>query len=130
MNKMGGMCLNWKVIAALSALGLGVWVIAPSFVGLALPLLIVLVCPLSMLFMMRGMGGSQCAAQSSHVRQPAATALTREEQLAEMKSQLASLKAEQDTITREIGEMNAATGKTVPLGEHGRRMAPQLYDRS
>ncbi len=130
MNKMGGMCLNWKVIAGLSALGLGIWVVAPSFVGAALPLLLVLACPLSMLFMMRGMGGSQCASQGSQVRRPAAAGLTREEQLAEMKAQLASIKAEHDTIAREIGEMEAATGQTVPLAERGRRMAPQLYDRS
>jgi len=130
MNKMGGMCLNWKVIAGLSALGLGIWVVAPSLVGAALPVLLVLACPLSMLFMMRGMGGSQCASQGSQARRPATTGLTREQQLAEMKTQLATIKAEHDTIANEIGEMEAATGETVPLAEHAQRMTPQLYDRS
>jgi len=130
MNKMGGMCFNWKVIAGLSAVGLGIWVVAPSFVGAALPLLLVLACPLSMLFMMRSMGGSQCASQGSQVRQPSTAGLTREEQLAELKAQLSSIKAEHDTLAREIGDMEAATGQTVPLVERGQRMAPQLYDRS
>ena len=49
-------CLNWKVMAALAAAGLGVYVFAPGWAAAALPLLIVAACPLSMLLMMRAMG--------------------------------------------------------------------------
>ena len=48
-------CLNWKVIGALAAAGLGVYVFAPGWAAAALPLLIVAACPLSMLLMMRAM---------------------------------------------------------------------------
>ncbi len=48
-------CLNWKVIGALAAAGLGIYVFAPGWAAAALPLLIVAACPLSMLLMMRAM---------------------------------------------------------------------------
>lgn len=48
-------CLNPKVIAGLAVVGVGVLVFAPNLAGTALLLLVALVCPLSMLLMMRGM---------------------------------------------------------------------------
>lgn len=50
------MCMNWKVLAGLAAVGAGIWVFAPNLIGAALPLLFLAACPLSMLFMMKGMG--------------------------------------------------------------------------
>lgn len=50
-------CLNPKVLAGLAVVGVGVLVFAPNIAASVLPLLIVLACPLSMLFMMRGMRG-------------------------------------------------------------------------
>lgn len=49
-------CLNWKVVTGLIAVGLGVWVVAPGAIGAALPFLVLLACPLSMLVMMGAMG--------------------------------------------------------------------------
>lgn len=52
-------CLNPKVIAALAAVAVGVWMFAPSAFAAALPLLIFAICPLSMvgmMYMMRGSG--------------------------------------------------------------------------
>jgi hypothetical protein len=86
---MGRMCFNWKVLAGLAVVGLGVWVVAPNLVGAALPLLILAACPLSMLLMARGMQGGQCASQPEQTNEPAGVRLTREEQLAELKAQLA-----------------------------------------
>ena len=57
------LCLNWKVVAGLAVVGLGIWAVAPGLVWAALPILVVLACPLSMLFMMPGTGGGQCTAQ-------------------------------------------------------------------
>ncbi len=61
------MCLNRKVLIGLAAVGVGVWVVAPQTIGAALPLLIVAVCPLSMLLMMKGMngGGSSCKQETA-----------------------------------------------------------------
>ncbi len=63
--KFCGMCFNWKVVAGLAAVGFGVWAIAPGIFGAAGPLLIALACPLSMLFMMRGMTRSSQTAQDT-----------------------------------------------------------------
>src|SRR5690348_9585890 len=43
-----GMCLNWKVLAALAVVGLLVLVVAPQFIWAAFPILILAACPLSM----------------------------------------------------------------------------------
>jgi len=108
MNKIGGMCLNWKVIAGLAAVGLGAWVVAPNLVGAALPLLILAACPLSMLVLMRGMRGGQCASQAVQASPPARTGLTREEQLAELKADLAGARAQQEAVAGEIARLEAA----------------------
>lgn len=50
------MCFNKKVIAGLAVVAVGVVVFAPELLGRALPFLVLAVCPLSMVFMMRGMG--------------------------------------------------------------------------
>lgn len=49
-------CLNWKVVAGLTVVGLGVWLVAPGAIGAALPFLVLLACPLSMIVMMGAMG--------------------------------------------------------------------------
>lgn len=51
------MCFNWKVLAGLGVVALGIFLVAPTMVLGALPLLLLAACPLSMLFMMRGMNG-------------------------------------------------------------------------
>ena len=52
------MSFNWKVAGGLALVGLAVFAVAPSLVGVAvLPLLIFAICPLSMLLMMRAMSG-------------------------------------------------------------------------
>ena len=61
---LGRWCLNWKVIAGLTWGIFAVWLAFPSLVWAALPFVIMAACPLSMLLMMRGMGGHQGATQS------------------------------------------------------------------
>jgi uncharacterized protein YlxW (UPF0749 family) len=50
-----------------------VWVFEPGLMRAVLPLLVVAICPLSMLFMMRGMMGGQGAQQDQQMSQPGAT---------------------------------------------------------
>ena len=50
-------CLNPKVIGVLAVVGIGIWVVAPGLIGAALPLLLVAICPLSMIVMSLGMHG-------------------------------------------------------------------------
>lgn len=76
MLGMLGMCMNPRVVGGLAFVGLVAWLAAPQLVWGILPLLLLAVCPLSMLFMMRKMRGSDVdgatAVQPSHcMAQPA-----------------------------------------------------------
>lgn len=53
--KMFGMCINKRVVIGLVGVGLLVWVLAPEVLMSALPLLLLAVCPLSMVVMMKMM---------------------------------------------------------------------------
>jgi hypothetical protein len=52
------MCLNYKVLGGIAIIIVLVYLFAPHFAGLA-PLLLFLVCPLSMILMMAGMQHGQ-----------------------------------------------------------------------
>lgn len=51
------MCFNKKILVTLGVIAVAVFVLKPSLLVAALPLLILAVCPLSMIFMMKGMNG-------------------------------------------------------------------------
>jgi Protein of unknown function (DUF2933) len=142
-------CLNWKVIAGLAVVGLGVWVFEPGLMHAVLPLLIAAICPLSMLFMMRGMMAGQGAQQDQQMSQPGCCtsgcgmdpvatappvpvqtphttttgALTRTEQLVALQAQLASIQAQHDAIAREIAHLEAARVPVVRETESAARAA-------
>jgi Protein of unknown function (DUF2933) len=97
------MCLNWKVLAGLAVVGLAVWVLAPGLVLAALPLLLVVACPLSMLLMLGRMRGGQ-SVQANH---SLTTDRTRDEQVAELRARLLSVQAEQEVIDRQIAEIES-----------------------
>jgi hypothetical protein len=52
-------CLDWRVLIGLAGLGIGIYLVAPGLIAAAIPLLLLAACPLSMLLMMRAMGGQQ-----------------------------------------------------------------------
>src|SRR5712691_2255691 len=122
-----GMCLNWKVLAGLAVVGLLVLVVAPQFIGVALPLLLVAACPLSMLFMMRGMSGNGNANQTTQLQedQLPAGGSTRDEQLAELQSRLSSVQAEQAAIARHIAEIERPEVPVVSEAEAVARAAQE-----
>ena len=53
------MKINVKVVAALTAVALAIYLLVPNLFYAALPLLILAACPLSMFLMMRMMSGSK-----------------------------------------------------------------------
>ena len=57
LRHMFGMCLNWKVLGGLGAVAVAIFLLRPQLGPSLLPLVFVLACPLSMIFMMRGMSG-------------------------------------------------------------------------
>ncbi len=58
------MCINRKVIAGLVAAGVIMYLVVPGAIGAALPLLILAICPLSMIVMMRAMSGGKAKSES------------------------------------------------------------------
>ena len=97
MMKLGRLCLNWKVLLALGVVGVGIWIIAPGLLLKIFPLLLVAVCPLSMLGMAwgmkRGMAGSPKPAQ------------------VEPQNRLADLEAKQAALQHEIAQVIAETSQ-------------------
>ena len=55
--KIFGMCFDRRVLLALGAVAIALWIVAPEYVIRVGPLLLLLACPVSMVFMMRSMGG-------------------------------------------------------------------------
>lgn len=53
------MCLDKRVIGGVALTAAAVWWLAPGLLAAALPLLVLAICPLSMLFMMKAMNGMQ-----------------------------------------------------------------------
>ncbi len=97
------MCINWRVVGALSLVALAVFALAPDLIGPALPLLVVAACPLSMLLMMRAMqGGSRCQSSSD------AAAGESSSEGAASAAELARLRAEVDQLRAQRTENSRA----------------------
>ncbi|MGH3666209.1 MAG: DUF2933 domain-containing protein [Egibacteraceae bacterium] len=97
-------CINPKVIAGLAAVAAGVWVFAPGAFAAALPLLILAICPLSMIgmmYMMRGSGqqagsggGASCHTQGAG-KEPVTESASQEDArgIEALRAQVAELEA-------------------------------------
>ena len=107
--KMLFMCLNWKVVAGLAVVALAVVVVAPQYIWAALPLLIVAACPLSMLFMVRGMHSMNNPSPAPGVPHDA--------RLPELQSHLSSLQAEQEVIDDQSAELERTHETALAEGE-------------
>ncbi len=112
--RMLKMCLNWKVLAGLAVLGVGIYAVAPNLAAAALPILLLAICPLSMLFMMKGMQGGQGTSRAGEADP------TREERLARLKAQHASLDEEIGALERK--DLRPSAEKDAnPTDERARR---------
>ena len=108
MLSMLFMCLNWKVVAGLAVAGLIVGIVAPKLLLGAIPLLILAACPISKLFMMRGMQGGHSTSQATQMSQPQSEEVTREEQIANLRAQLASTQAQLESFASDNAERERA----------------------
>lgn len=95
-------CYDWRVITALGAVGVGVILLAPNLIGAALPLLLVAACPLSMMVMMKTMGGHQAGADPA-----TATPADRAEQI---RTELAASRLKQQRLTNELEQLDSESG--------------------
>jgi DUF2933 family protein len=90
MQRMIRMCLNWKVIGGLSVVGLSIWLVAPNLTAAAIPILLIAVCPVSMLLMMKAMGGGHQSSQPAGAGDDR-VAPSREVRIAELQAQRETL---------------------------------------
>lgn len=100
MKSALGMCFNWKVLAGLAVVAVGVVLFAPGAALAVLPLLLLLACPLSMgamMFAMRGHGGS--ASESCHHTEGDASVEAKRARLAALKEEEQRLELELSTNT-------------------------------
>ncbi|GAA3246062.1 DUF2933 domain-containing protein [Streptomyces labedae] len=99
------MCINRKALIGLGAVAVAVLLLKPGWFAAALPLLILALCPLSMIFMMRGMKGDQGKGQAgsacgmggtAHKTGTSSTSSTNlDVQISALQSELRDLKAAQ-----------------------------------
>ena len=92
-------CLDWRVVSGIAALGIAVYLINPAMLAAAFPLMLIAVCPLSMLLMMRAMAGQPA--------QP--TASDPAERANQLRIQLAAATREQQRLARELETVEAAS---------------------
>lgn len=106
-------CLDWKVVVGLGAVAVAIFVAAPDAVAPAVLILLVAVCPLSMLLMMRGNPGQQPGTKTAQAFDPVPSHLEPVEHLADLRAQLATAQSWEDDLRREISALEA---EAVPVG--------------
>lgn len=110
--RMLKMCLNWKVLAGLTVVGVGIYAVAPGLAAAALPILLLAICPLSMLFMMKTMQGD--GRDDGPQAPETGVALSREERLSRLRAEQANLAGQSDALeqeTRSQANGSALTGR-------------------
>src|SRR6266581_6298307 len=121
--RIGRFCVDWKVVAGLAAVAVGVFLVQPRLFISALPVLLVAACPLSMVLMMWGMRSmGQSAPPLIAPPLMADRQLNPHEQIARLRSQLTELQSPQAGITDQIRSLEAALD--VP-GPNAGELAPQ-----
>jgi Cu(I)/Ag(I) efflux system membrane fusion protein len=117
MQNLFRCCLNPKVIGALVFVGIGVFLLAPGAASSVLPLLLVAVCPLSMLLMggvmMRSQRGQEAIAGDSYYcpMHPEVTSDTEGRcprcGMALVKGAGSSTRSQENTVQEEVGRLRA-----------------------
>ncbi|GEM_PF-5009129 len=97
-------CLNWRVIASLAMVGVALLVFAPKLAATSLPVLVALVCPISMLVMMVSMGRMNMQGRHSEVSEPdpALQNLDRQQQLQLLEERLERVRLQHREIASKL----------------------------
>lgn len=102
-------CYDPRVIVALVAVAVGVFLVAPGAIVVAAPFLFLAICPLSMLVMMRTMGGMEKMDRPQASEPAGAPALAPSavpaERAAALRMQLAAGRAEQQRLADELARL-------------------------
>ena len=108
MTKLGRLCFNWKVLLALGAVGVGIWIAAPGLLLKVLPMLLLAACPLSMLVMAWGMKRGM---EGTHHDSPMSDESSPKPVQGDPRERLANLEAKQAGLQREIAQAKAETSQ-------------------
>lgn len=96
---------DWRVVAVLVAVGVGVALVAPNLISAAIPLLILAACPVSMVVMMRSMGG--------HEPSPSVGPNRSRDRRGQLHDQLASMQLEQLQLEQELARLDDADDRAT-----------------
>lgn len=99
---------DWRIVGILVVVGAGVALFAPNLIATVFPLLIVAACPLSMVVMMRSMGGRD----PGHAPGPTDSRDTR----ALLRDRLVATQLEQLQIQQELARLDDADGNVAGDG--------------
>lgn len=106
------MCLNWKVLVGLAALAVGILLVVPGLLPAALPLLLVAVCPISMLVMALGMGKmNECSTQRPLAPE---TAIAFEDKTTRLSRELADLDARRAEVAADLRAVESTSAAPRP----------------
>ena len=97
-------CLNWRVIVGLAGAGVVLLIFAPSLAVISLPVLVALVCPISMLVMWVSMSRMNMEGRNALRSEPLPTLqnLDRQQQLQLLEERLDRVRAQQREIARQL----------------------------
>lgn len=112
------MCLNWKVVAGLAAIGLAIWAVAPGFVAAALPILVLAACPLSML----AMGVAMAKGHGTAERQQAPAGAS---ETPALRQELEAVRAREAALAARIRALEGAGPSHAAPDGHGQPEAQQ-----
>lgn len=98
------MCLNWKVLAGLAGVGVGMWLVAPGLVAAVFPVLLALACPLSMLLMMRGMQSGRTA------HEPTTQEARGDAGPDDLRARLDEIRSEERVLSGKLGRLEGGSG--------------------
>jgi hypothetical protein len=110
-------CLHPKVLIGIALVGVAILLLAPDLVSRAFPVLLALVCPLSMLLMLRSMGtmGGTQASGPGPMASPRPTAseaaVSPDARLALLRARLQVLEDQKRAVAAEIATLEAAAAR-------------------
>ena len=108
--------LIWIIVALVALVGVAAWITNPTLVLAALPFLLIVACPLIMMFMMGGMGhgnmhGNMSEPEGLHGSAvedtPDLAGLSRDEQVRELRQELTRMAWRQEALRQDIEQLNA-----------------------
>ena len=94
-------CLNWRVIVGLALVGSAMFLYAPKLALAYVPVLLALVCPISMLVMMLAMSRKDMGGRSNEVAPPN---LSRDQQLQLLEQRLERVQQHHRAMASELAD--------------------------